>query len=542
MKNEGVLRPADLLTERRLEPIFAFQSLFIFALVISIALWSNSMVFEGSSRNFHDVLFIVSVLALGQSLLAIFATLIPTIMMTLFVADCAVIMVLVKASGSSVSPFLVLFPLLSLAASIVFKPKWATLLLGINVFFIGMAVGFGPAIAGNVLASSATSILGMYLVKALDRSGEALQVSEHQRRRLENLQKAIVTNIPSGLMSIDSQGRVIQVNSVGLKILGVEESKLIGNSLVSVLPALSTEVHRLSTLIPNVQALDPHSDRPKVEYKNPKTQAKLQLGYSIARLWDPEDGSILGSLVVFQDLTEIIEMEERLRTSEKLGAVGKLAAGIAHEIRNPLAGISGSAQLLLGNDSLHDEDRSLLKIIQRESTRLDLLITEFLEYVKPAQPKLENVNLKELVAEVVAGMQVSSKWRDLKCEILIRYVADSESSPTKVQGDRNKITQVLMNFLYNAGQAGATQVELLIDSRRGRLAVRDNGAGIKPEHQRRLFEPFFTTKEKGTGLGLATSYKILEVMGARVEVQSPCYSFSPKGGGTEFAIWFKEAA
>jgi len=508
-------------------------------LIILMSLFSHSVVFEGSSTSIEDILFLLTIVTLGQALVSLRPS--PSALFALFLADLSVTMDIVRSSGSSSSPFLVLFPILTLAASLVFPLKLLIAYVAASLIFMVFSVGFGLAIIGNALAIVATGFAGSYLVKALDLSGRALRVSEGARRRLENLQKAILANIPSGLMSVDSDGHVIQVNAVGQKILGLSESAILGQRLRSLIPEIDAQVTRLNTLVPVQGNLDPiaSDDRPTVRFRR-NNGDELQLGYSVARLSDPDDRSVLGSLVVFQDLTQILKMEENLRMSEKLAAVGKLAAGIAHEIRNPLAGISGSAQLLATLSDLEDEDQRLLNIIQKESARLDSLITDFLDYVRPAKLKLEPILIQGVAESVLEGLKVNTKWQKLGCaaDLINRLPPD-----TRVQGDANKITQILINLLLNSGQAGAKRVQVLIErSPEGRVALRvkDNGGGISPNNLKRLFEPFFTTKDAGTGLGLATSYRLVEAMEARMHVTSPLPDFAAQGG-TEFTIEFRAA-
>ena len=516
----------------------AFHALGYLLLESVVAVFANSLGYDGSPTRISQVLFLLTVAAAGHAAVAWRKWIPMGVLVAFFLADSAVVMVLCRSTGASTSPFLVLFPLVALGSAVTFPTLVSIFLVGFCVLFQVLSVGFGPAVVGNVLATITTSGLGIYLVKALANSGVLLRQSEGARKRLENLQKAILANIPSGLMSIDSQGRIIQVNGVGLKILETSESQILYTPLKALLPQLEEPVYKISTSA--TQELDYEKaagDRPTVRYRKASSGEHLELGYSLARLYDPEDRSILGSLLVFQDLTKIMRMEESLRISEKLAAVGKLAAGIAHEIRNPLAGISGSAQLLAGLEHLSAEDRSLLQIIQRESTRLDVLITEFLEYVKPSSAKIEPVDLSLIVDQVVQSMKVNVRWKGLNCDIRVRSTDDT--SPMKVLGDPNKITQALINFVLNSGQAGAAQVEIVLEPRNGRVLIVDDGRGISAEHQKRLFEPFFTTKESGTGLGLATSYKALEGMGARVEVVSPIPDFAPRGGGTLFRVEFQ---
>lgn len=453
----------------------------------------------------------------------------------LFLADPVIGLLLVRLSGGSSSPFLVLFPLIALSAVVAFRRKSAILIVAVLLVFQGWAVGFIPSLIGNSAATLLISALGFYLVRALSGSESMLRASEISRRRLENLQKAILANIPSGLMSVDSEGRIIQVNNVGVKILGLSEQELVSTPLRLHLPDIAGDVTRLSTLVPQMGSMDSAlrpRDRPSLKYRR-KSGELMQLGYSVARLSDPIDGGIIGSLVVFQDLTDVIKMEDNLRVSEKLAAVGKLAGSIAHEIRNPLASISGSAQLLEETTGMNFEDKRLLRIIQRESSRLDVLITDFLDYVRPQNPKMESVDLGAVADEVCNSLKVSPKFNHLNCLIDLR-----RNGENRVLADFNRVAQVLLNLILNAGQAGAKKVtvDCTVSSV---ISIWDDGPGIPPENQARIFEPFFTTKESGTGLGLATSYRVLESMGATVRVESPIPQHTPSGGAC-FTLQFSK--
>lgn len=514
--------------------IFCGRAAAYIAVTLLLSLFSPHLLFEGAGFEAPQIFLVISIVTFGQALISHVRNS-ETSVFALFLADSAVAMLLVRASGSSTSPFLVLFPLLSLAGAVLFRPVLVSILAVFSIGLMSIAVGFGVAILGNTAAILATTALGLYLMRTLRSKDSALSASEVARRRLENLQKAILTNIPSGLVSVDSQGRIIQVNGVGVRILGVRESDVLFRPLKSLLPEIERQISHLTTLVPTASAPEAATDRPTVRYRRPDTNEELQLGYSVARLTDPEDRSLLGSLLVFQDLTNVMKLEENLRLSEKLAAVGKLAAGIAHEIRNPLAGISGSAQLLSSLTDLGEEDQRLLDIIQRESARLDSLINDFLEYVRPSKLKVETVDLTATVVKLIENMRVNPRWLKHACELELV----GSPGPILVEGDANRITQVLMNFVLNSGQAGAKRAEFRL-SADGRLELRDSGPGIPAEIRSRIFEPFFTTKESGTGLGLAISYKVLEALGAHVEVVSPTPDFCPTGG-TMFRIEFRIA-
>jgi two-component system sensor histidine kinase PilS (NtrC family) len=447
--------------------------------------------------------------------------------------DTCVATFIIKSTGASSSPFQVLLPLLSLVASVQFTNSiYRISSLVIILAVVPLAIGFQAAVAGTAVAAIATAIVGFYLRQALEKTGKALTQTEAQRNRLENLQRVIMANIPSGLLSVDSRGKMIQVNRFALNILGLSEDDIIGKALSDILPELDQLRAQLETRTSISDLYEPIANRKSIPFKS-RNGKEIRLGYSLARLSSPENREILGTLILFQDLTEAISKEESFQLSEKLAAVGKLAAGIAHEIRNPLAGISGAAQLLEA-ESLTEDNQRLLAIIKRESSRLDALISEFLEYVRPAAPKKEPFALHKVTGQVVESLSVNPKWKSYNCNL--HFTA--EPSEIAAQGDENKVSQVLLNLLLNAGQAGAKDVWIEVTEGLN-VQILDNGPGIPQNMQAQVFEPFFTTKDKGTGLGLAIAYKTLQGVGASIALKSPVPDFEK--GGTLFEIHFEKA-
>lgn len=536
--------------QKRSEDTLVYHSGILLLFLVLAASAISPGLFEDLSAPPNGFYLVCSVLGLLQ-LVFLFSsrTLTDLALASLFVVDAIGIWVLSRATGGSGSPFIFVFPLLALIAAIRLDRRGGFVVLGAALVFQFLSTGFAPTIISSLFTTLLTGSLGMYLVKALSKSDKALQESEVARRRLENLQKAILANIPSGLMSIGVEGQIIQVNGVALKILGLRENEILFKDLRSLWPEVSDSVSRLTTQDPTQSAYTTSatgrgeaargSDRPLMEFKT-KSGEVLKLGYSLARLSDPTNQKLLGSLLVFQDLTQIVKLEESFRTQEKLAAIGKLAASIAHEIRNPLAGISGSAQLLSGHSGLSEEDNKLLAIIQRESARLDILISEFLEYVRPQNPKLEDVKVLKILDQVIENLSLNAKFISFGVRVEIKN--RNQIQEATVKGDANKLIQVLLNLIINSGQARAKNIQIEFQLANRRLVISDDGVGIRSEHLPRLFEPFFTTKEGGTGLGLATSFRVLEGMGARIRAQSPIPEFSPQGGGTAFTIEFGEGA
>jgi two-component system sensor histidine kinase PilS (NtrC family) len=234
------------------------------------------------------------------------------------------------------------------------------------------------------------------------------------------------------------------------------------------------------------------------------------------------DGTVTGNVVIFQDLTPVKQMEERIRIADRLAGVGELAAGLAHEIRNPLASITGSSQMLREAPDLPEMSRTLLDIIERESTRLNGLISDFLAYAGPKMKNVGPVNMTELAAEIVEAV-CTGEGREK--EVVVEGLATREFH---VDGDAEQLKQVLWNLLRNAIQAtpsgGTVTLDLFSQIRHKQryvvTTVSDMGEGIPPDIVGKIFNPFFTSKAEGTGLGLAISQRIVHYHRGFIEVRS----------------------
>ena len=227
---------------------------------------------------------------------------------------------------------------------------------------------------------------------------------------------------------------------------------------------------------------------------------------------------VIGRIVNFQDLTELRRLEQHMRRAERLATVGQLAAGIAHEIRNPLASISGSIELLRQAPPASDEDRTLMAIVHREIQRLNELVGDLLDYANPRPSQPVDFDLGVLVRET---LQVSRADRAL-ADVEIATAADE---PLLVHADPSKLRQVVWNLVRNAADAAAAggkhvRVEARRAGEQATITVEDDGPGIPPDRIGRIFDPFYTTKQKGTGLGLATCHAIVAEHGGRIDLES----------------------
>jgi len=246
-----------------------------------------------------------------------------------------------------------------------------------------------------------------------------------------------------------------------------------------------------------------------------------------------EDGRCKSAVIVLRDLREIKSLEEEVRRSEKLAAVGELAAGVAHEIRNPLSSIRGLAQFLRHALAGRPKEREYAEIMVREVDRINRVVTDLLIIARPQEPDLTPTDLQELLDHTVGLLQADADQRGVE----IRRAIPSQLP--EVVMDENQMTQALLNLVLNALQAvepgGTIEVGVGVDAPDSRLNlwVEDDGPGIPPEQISKIFEPFFTTRAKGTGLGLPIVQKIVTHHRGEIRVESP-----PKGraGGSRFTI------
>jgi len=286
----------------------------------------------------------------------------------------------------------------------------------------------------------------------------------------------------------------------------------------------------------------------EISYKK-KDDRIIYLGFSLSILRDKEGGRI-GSILGFQDITNIKEMQDYVKRTDRFAAMGRLAAGIAHEVRNPLASISGSVQVLNKNLETSAEDKRLMDIIVRESNNLSLLISNFTQFAKPVKQEAERVNLCKAVEEVVKLFKNSSEFESLE-DITININEDLCINICKRQ-----FNQILWNLFINSAQSmsASSKGKIYIDVRvmeegflpvEGidslqedksilwlEIKVNDTGCGIDSAKIDRIFDPFYTTKDTGTGLGLSIVHKIVQESGGVISVDSE------QDKGTVFCMYF----
>ncbi len=378
----------------------------------------------------------------------------------------------------------------------------------------------GIHFAGFFLTGALSGLLGEDIRKGMER----VQDRDEVIRKLETFHKNVIDNIPSGILTTDLSGRITLNNDSACAILGKAPEELTGMPLQEVLGRIDGDAER-----PRRDETPP--PRPEIRFVRPDG-TEIFLGFSSSQMKEP-DGNVIGRVVIFQDLTPIRQMEERIRIADRLAGVGEMAAGLAHEIRNPLASIAGSSQLLREAADVPDDAATLLEIIERESKRLNALISDFLSFTGTSLRSLARVRVTSLLREIAEAVRAGEAREK---GLLVEDVATKELS---VEGDAEQLRQVVWNLVRNAVQSTPTGGRVLLDAfeqirhgaRYAVLTVSDSGVGIEPQDLERIFNPFFTTKEGGTGLGLSISQRIVHQHKGFIEVRSL------PGQGSTFSVF-----
>ena len=395
--------------------------------------------------------------------------------------------------------------------------------------FEATSVPFSQFVRSAVTHSTAfllTGVLSGFLGEEIRKGKEKVRDRDDVIQKLESFHKHVIDNIPSGLLTIDTEGRVNLVNDTACAILGMKREDTVGRPVGQVLAGIEGWEGRDDSRIPRAEIRFPRADGTEVF-----------LGFSTSPMKDAL-GHAIGRVVIFQDLTPIRQMEERVRIADRLAGVGELAAGLAHEIRNPLASIAGSSQLLRESVASSGESATLLDIIGRESQRLNGLITDFLAYTGPSQRNTMRLDVAVLLRDVAEAVRAGeAREKGVAVELA--------PLPTlMVEGDGEQLKQVAWNLVRNAVQAAPAGGKLMIDgfeqirhgSRYVVAMVVDTGAGIAPGILEKIFNPFFTTKEGGTGLGLSISQRIVHQHKGFIEVRPA------PGKGCAFSVFLPAAS
>src|SRR5215831_1710981 len=432
-----------------------------------------------------------------------------------------------------------LYPLIIIVASILLPRYWAYLTAAVSFIVYGAVLelvyfdkipSFQMSPRGdsrsllfviliNFFAYLSVAHLSGSLAAKMRQAGRELKDKSGELLGLQALHESVIHSIRSGLVTTDLDGRITLLNAPGQKLLERTTSAVYGRHISEMF------LDRL----PNPEA---SSAQGEVRGFTPSGLAKT-FGVNVTELAVPGQGTI-GYVYTFEDRTELRRLEREIRLREQLAAVGRLAAGIAHEIRNPLASIAGSIKMLSQVTPFNDEQRTLVDIITRESLRLNDIISDFLVYSREKSYKFVRMDLISLLEDtlVLLGNRSAGEARGFASDLKIVRQYESPQAFAVVDGDRMK--QVFWNLLGNAvramNQKGTITVSVRSEGDQWRVGIADTGPGVPPRMLDKIFEPFQSQFEGGTGLGLAIVYQIVQAHGARVRAGSA------PGGGAEFVL------
>lgn len=380
----------------------------------------------------------------------------------------------------------------------------------------------------NVFGLFAVALLSGSLAERLRRADVRLVQASEEIADLQFFNQYVIDNLLSGLATADGQNRVLTFNRSGVLITGYSLASVIGKPTTEVLQLPREFAEHLDE-----ELLRSRSKREEVQYRR-ADGAVIMLGLSVAQLPLPDGRR--GYLYTFQDVTELKRLERDAQMQKRLAAIGQMAAGIAHEIRNPLASMSGSMQILRQELELSPEQSQLMDIVLRESDRLNDTIRSFLAYARPQRVEVQELDLRRVVEETATLLRNSH-------ELSENHAIEVRTGVTEVmvQGDENQVRQVVWNLATNGLRAmpsgGTLTLSASRDPKRGGvLTVTDQGVGIPHDELENIFQPYRGAFGKGTGLGLAIVHRIVSDYNAAIDVESEV------GRGTTFRVTFPSAA
>ena len=395
-------------------------------------------------------------------------------------------------------------------------------------------ISFGPPriesetlafrISFHALGFFSVAFLGTYLSVRLYAVKEQLEAKTDSVKHLEKLNERIVSCIRSGLITTNLGGTITVFNSAAEEITEKKSSDVLETPVQSVIG---------QELWLKIQSVDPLKDLRPLRHEFWVTMPdgeKRFLGFSVSPLMGKE-GRLFGYIIAFQDLTEIQRLGEEIRLKEKMAAIGRMAAGIAHEIRNPLTSIRGWAEVLRSRLTLHERDARLMDIMLRESDRLNKFVEDFLCFARPGKQPKHSVELVSLLRDTSTLLENNPEVRKMHSIILRPEIAQ-----IAIHGNPDQLKQVFWNLSQNALRAmpeGGTLTIQIATAQDGgaRITFQDTGIGMTREEKENLFQPFHSGFKTGTGLGLSIVFQIMDDHKGRISYESE------KGRGTTVSLY-----
>ncbi|VAX25170.1 Two-component sensor PilS [hydrothermal vent metagenome] len=426
--------------------------------------------------------------------------------------------------------------------------EYYELILPYNIF----TPTYDPEVGGFILMKAVINIAVFYLVALLSASFDIILKSKERQLEktsedftlLKAFHENVLENMGAGVIAIDLRGKILTHNLAVESILGLNANEIDRKEISGVV-----RLERLNRIFEMLG--DFRESSPQFNWMYEKNDGQKIALTMIANKYEVE-GRILGAIMALHDVTNIKAMEKQVAETERMASLGRVAAGIAHEIRNPLASLSGSIQMLSADlqQDRHEDDLKLMDIVMRETNRLNKIITQFLGYASPSKTNFSKADVSDILTETLTLLKANPAYSD---KIVFK---DEIDTGLEASIDHDQIRQVVWNLCVNAINAIEGNGALTIAARRESLApdkrstlnpkaltdgktakdyilliISDTGRGIDPDDMDKIFEPFFTTRHEGVGLGLSTAYKIVENHSGVITATSR------PGEGTSFEVW-----
>ncbi len=524
---------ANNVSLQKLQTLIVGRLIVIFLLLVTSWIWYSGSI-NFTLDNFPEGPLLVFVVSVGLTtvyfLLSRISRSFDWQVRVQFLIDALLITWLVWKTGDITSLNITLYIVLIGVSSAFLRPRSTFMMAVICVaFFSLLALLTGLAVIEPSGTAQTTSriiqivsfhtvaflVVGLLASRLSERlsSGEQLKEATKSLANLQALHERIIESIRSGLITTDLEGNIFTFNAAAAEITGYRAGDMQGKSIFSLFGNIREPI-ALSLEVRDAEQLP----RFESDFVTPDGFV-VRIGYNISELFS-EDKTRSGLIITFQDLTEIRSMEESIKRKDRLAAVGRVGAGLAHEIRNPLGAMRGAIQVLESNTPPESVQADLMSIILRESDRLNSIITNFLSYAKPKVGSFSEIDACEAIRETAKLLRHSP-------DLTPKHVLKDElpANPVFVSADSTQLKQVFWNLARNSINAmpdgGELSIKLeTIPDNRAQIVFEDNGVGMSPQQVESLFEPFSNSTSGGTGLGLSIVYQIIRDHDGVINVRS----------------------
>lgn len=523
---------ANSATVQKIQTLIIGRLVVIFLLLATVWFWAGGT-YRLSFDKLPQWLFPVFVIAVGLTIVYFFLLRLSENfswqVKAQFFIDALLITWIVWRTGDLTSPYVTLYIVLIGVASFFLRSRATLFVAGVcTVLLVALSTfahknlinSFGQVQTDDKAAQIvgfnvvALLVVGLLASRFSDRyaAGAELEETVRSLANLRALHERIVESIRSGVVTTDLDHNIYTFNAAAAEITGLRLDQVRGRPISELFGDIREQI-ALSLAAAGKGEQPP---RFEADLVTPDGFA-VRIGFSVALLFS-EANEATGLIVTFQDLTEIRSMEESVRRKDRLAAVGRVAAGLAHEIRNPLGAMRGAIQVLNSNTPATSTQAGLMDIILNESDRLNTIITNFLSYARPAKAEFADTDVEQAVRETFTLLKHSPDVRE-------NHVLESDLVPTVISADATQLKQIFWNLARNALQAmpdgGTLRVALLnIPNNRIRITFEDTGGGMSQEQVEQLFEPFSNSTSGGTGLGLSIVYQIVKDHNGVINVRS----------------------